>query len=129
MTRNLLLFAILPLLFTPHTVVHATVDAETAEQVLAVLRAVFIDPVGIRVLTQMEKLGCAWHNEFVWYYSPKEISEGVYRMGGELVIQFYEEYSLEQSVSFAFSGTYSQSGGLIDSVTLLSSDDFGTNCR
>jgi len=129
MTRNLLIFAILALLFVPHTVVRATADAETPEQVLAVLRAVFINPIGIRVLSRMEKLGCTWHKEFVWYYAPEQISEGVYRMGGELVIQFAEDYSPEQSVRFAFSGTNAESGRLIDSVTLLSGEDFGLNCE
>ena len=116
-------------LFVANTTLHATVDAETPEQELEILRLILLEKDVHAVLAKMKMAGCVWHSEFIWFYAPEKIDENRYRWGGEFVLQFESRYSPEKSVRFSFVGVHTSSGRSVDSIKFLSDESFYERCH
>ena len=94
----------------------ATVDAETPEQVLEMVRLFLSNPVIAKEVAEIADNGCLWTSEVVWFGSGDRVSEGVYTTGGGFTIYYTTKSGNKLQRAYSWEGLWRTEGRTVTKV-------------
>ena len=94
----------------------ATIDVETPEQILEMVRLFLSTSVIATEVAEIANNGCLWTSEVVWFGSGDEVSEGIYTSGGGFTIYYTTKSGSKPQRAYAWQGLASTEGRAVTKV-------------
>lgn len=128
MRRKIVLFLLAISVLAPAKYGHTTADFEDPDEIMEMLRLFLSNPKIANDVQLHAQAGCTWVSERIWSGGGEEVSEGVFRYGGEFTITFKTTIGKEKHLQFDYQTELSAEGSRLFDVSGGVIDGSSVNC-